>query len=76
MKEKLANLVTEMNDKVVERWLQVAKLDKLTPEEQAYGLLFRAAMRGLMVERILHGTNSVQKQAILLLIDFGGEVSS
>jgi len=76
MREKLAHLVTEMNDKVVERWLQVAKLDKLTPEEQAYRLLFRAAMRGLMVERILHGPNSVQKQAILLLIDLGGNVSS
>ncbi len=75
MREKLAALVREMNDRVVERWLKVANLDRLTPEEAGYRVLFRAAMRGLMVERILHGANEEQEEAKALLIELGRQTS-
>ena len=42
MREKLAQLVREMNDKVVNRWLEAANLDRLTQEEAGYRVLFRA----------------------------------
>ena len=75
MREKLAELVREMNDRVVDRWLKAANLNRLTPEEAGYRVLFRAAMRGLMVESILHGANDDQEQAKSLLIELGRRTS-
>lgn len=75
MREQLARLVAAMNDRVVERWLAATQLEALAPEENAYRTLFRAAMRGLMVERILHGAQPIQDEAAAMLIGLGQKVS-
>lgn len=74
MRRQLATLMADMNERVVRRWLDATRMEQLSPEENAYRTLFRSAMRGLMIERILHGDHPVQDEATALLVDLGESI--